>query len=87
MRLLEYLRMFHFYREHRWTHEHLSDYIDDDLTDPERQRIEKHTSLCPHCRRVLATLRQTIDGLRMLRSAPATAGVSNAVIERLRRER
>jgi anti-sigma factor RsiW len=78
--------MLRFYREHRWTHEHLSEYLDGELSEAERERVEEHTSLCPHCRRVLATLRRTLEGLRILGSRPAASGVSDAVIERLRRE-
>lgn len=86
MSRLEYLRMFRFYREHRWTHEHLSDYIDDDLTPPERLRVEEHTSLCPHCRKLLGGLRRTLEGLRTLGAQPARPGVADSVVERLRRE-
>jgi anti-sigma factor RsiW len=78
--------MLRFYREHRWTHEHLSEYLDNELSEAERRRVEEHTGLCPHCHRVLATLRRTLEGLRMLGSTPATPGVSDAVIERLRHE-
>jgi anti-sigma factor RsiW len=86
MRLLAYARMLRFYREHRWTHDHLSEYLDDELSAAERRRVEEHTSLCPHCRRVLASLRRTLVGLRMLGSRPAAPGVSDAIIDRLRRE-
>lgn len=86
MSRLGYLRMFRFYREHRWTHDHLSEYLDDDLSAAERHRVEEHTSLCPHCRRVLATLRRTLDGLRTLGARPTTPGVTDEVLERLRRE-
>lgn len=83
---LDRLRMRRFYREHRWTHNHLSEYIDGELPDQDRQRIEEHTGLCPQCRRVLATLQRTVQGLRALGAQPAGDGVSDAVIERLRRE-
>jgi anti-sigma factor RsiW len=86
MKLLSYARMLRFYREHRWTHAHLSDYLDEELSETERRRVEEHTSLCPHCRRVVATLGRTLEELRMLAATPATPGVSDAVIERLRRE-
>jgi anti-sigma factor RsiW len=79
-RLLERRR---FMREHRWTHAHLSDYLDADLDRAERRRVEQHLGLCPQCRRVLATLRRTLRGLRDL-GAPPRPEVANGVIERLR---
>lgn len=81
-----------FMREHRWTHAHLSDYLDEDITSGGRRRVEEHVGVCPECRRVLATLRRTLAGLRGLRDAPAAgrgAGeeqVADRVIDRLRSE-
>jgi anti-sigma factor RsiW len=72
-------------REHRWTHAHLSDYLDDDLSPEERERIEDHVSICPHCRRVLRTLRRTLESLMELPAGPRPS-VADGVIERLRRE-
>jgi anti-sigma factor RsiW len=74
-----------FMREHRWTHSHLSDYVDEALPDPERRRAEEHIGICPECRRVLATLRRMLEGLHALR-APAQPSVADGVIERLRDE-
>jgi anti-sigma factor RsiW len=72
-------------REHRWTHAHLSEYLDGELADGERRRVEAHTSICPQCTRVLATLRRTLERLRML-SADRPPGLAEGVIERLRQE-
>lgn len=72
-----------FMREHRWTHIHLSDYIDRELAPEERRRLEEHASVCPQCRRVLATLRRTVEGLMGLRDEPH-AGIADGVIQRLR---
>jgi anti-sigma factor RsiW len=72
-------------REHRWTHAHLSEYVDGELPDDEIVRVEEHTSICPHCRRVLATLRRTIEGLGSLRAAPEP-DLADGVIARLRDE-
>ena len=71
--------------EHRWTHAHLSAYVDHELESNEVARVEAHVGICPHCRRVLATLRRTLDGLRALREE-AEAGIAEGVIERLRHE-
>jgi anti-sigma factor RsiW len=80
-RLLERRR---FMREHEWTHAHLSDYLDDDLSSTERERLEEHVGMCPQCRRVLATLRRTLEGLMTLPVEPRPS-VADGVIERLRR--
>jgi len=72
-------------REHRWTHAHLSEYLDRELDPAERERVEAHASICPHCSRVLATLRRTLEGMRLLGSEPQP-GVADGVIERLRDE-
>ncbi len=81
----EWLGRRRFMREHRWTHAHLSDYIDAELADDERARVEEHVGMCPQCRRVLATLLRTLDGLHALRVTPEP-GLANGVIERLRDE-
>jgi len=75
-----------FMREHVWTHAHLSDYLDADLAEGERWRVEDHVGGCPQCRRVLATLRRTLEGLRLLGAEPQPQ-VADAVIDRLREER
>jgi predicted anti-sigma-YlaC factor YlaD len=72
-------------REHRWTHAHLSEYLDEELGSGDVARVEDHVSICPHCRRVLATLRRTLERLRTLRGEPEP-GVAEGVIERLRDE-
>jgi anti-sigma factor RsiW len=79
-RLLERMR---YLREHRWTHAHLSAYLDHELADDERARVEDHVGICPHCRRVLATLRRTLERLRDLSASPQPE-VAEGVIERLR---
>jgi anti-sigma factor RsiW len=81
-RLLERRR---YMREHRWTHAHLSDYLDDDLSPRERERVEDHVGMCPHCRRVLRTLKRTLESLMDLPGEPRP-GLADGVIERLRRE-
>jgi anti-sigma factor RsiW len=80
-----YLANRRYMREHRWTHGHLSEYVDRELRPDEAARVEAHVGICPHCRRVLATLRRTLDGLRSLRADPE-AGLAEGVIERLRHE-
>ncbi len=81
-RLLERRR---YMREHRWTHAHLSDYLDGELSGGARARAEADLEICPDCHRVVATLRRTLEQLRGLHSAPAS-GVADAVIARFRGE-
>jgi anti-sigma factor RsiW len=74
-----------FMREHRWTSARYSAYFDDELSERERHRLEVHVGICPECKRVLATLRKTLQGLRGLSRDPATPpGLADSVIERLR---
>jgi anti-sigma factor RsiW len=72
-------------REHRWTHAHLSDYIDAELSPAERDRVEEHVGVCPHCRHVLATLLRTLENLRRL-PGEAPPNLADTVIDRLRSE-
>jgi anti-sigma factor RsiW len=72
-------------REHRWTHAHLSEYVDAELRPAEVARVEAHVGICPHCHRVLATLRRTLQGLRSL-GEEERPGVAEGVIDRLRHE-
>lgn len=74
-----------FMRDHRWTQAHLSEYVDAELAGAEAARVDEHVSVCPQCHRVLATLRRTLEGLRLLGAEPSR-GTADAVIERLREE-
>ena len=70
--------------DHRFTKSHASGYIDGELDRPERERIERHTSVCPQCRALLASLRRMIEELPRLSRAPR-AGVADGVLDRLHR--
>ena len=71
--------------DHRFTAAHASDYLDGQLPEPGRRRIERHTRVCPHCRTLLASLRRMIDMLPGL-AAPPSTGVADGVLQRLRRD-
>jgi anti-sigma factor RsiW len=77
--------MLRFRREHRWTNEHLSDYIDGELDPRARDRVERHVGGCPECRRVVATLKRTLAGLMGLRD-DQPGDIADSVIARLRVE-
>ena len=79
------LRMMRFHWEHRWTHQHLSEYLDGELDGGARARVERHVGMCPECRRVLATLKRTLAGLMGLREDQST-DIADSVIGRLRAE-
>lgn len=83
--IVMWLRHPHYMWEHRWTHAHLSGYLDDDLSAPERRRVERHVHICPQCRRVLATLKRALHGLAALKQKP-DVDIAERVIGRLRQE-
>jgi anti-sigma factor RsiW len=51
----------------------MSDYLDGELAPEGRTRMERHLSECAQCRRLLAELRRTVDGLHGL--SPPSAGM------------
>lgn len=79
------LRMIFFYRDHRWTRRHLSEYVDGELAAHGRERVEHHVHLCPDCWRLLATLKRTVAGLMGLRE-DGSSEIADSVIDRLRSE-
>jgi anti-sigma factor RsiW len=79
------LRMMRFYRDHRWTRRHLSEYLDGELDAAGRARVEHHAHDCPDCWRLLDTLKRTLAGLMGLRE-DAGEGIADSVILRLRAE-
>ncbi len=74
-----------FVRDHRWTGARLSDYIDGELKPGEHARVEEHVHWCPDCRKLLDSLRRTVNALVGLRVA-APDSVAPRVIDRLRRD-
>jgi anti-sigma factor RsiW len=79
------LRMMRFYRDHRWTRRHLSEYVDGELDPEGRARIERHVHDCPSCWRLLATLKRTLAALMGLRE-DGSGDIADSVIARLRAE-
>ena len=58
----------------RETRAHMSDYIDGDLPPGAARRLERHTSWCPNCGRMLTNLRRTVGGLRTLHDLDPPGG-------------
>ncbi|WP_372789523.1 anti-sigma factor [Paraconexibacter sp.] len=80
---------FAFRRDHRFTMEHASEFLDGDLPPDELARVEGHAHACPMCARFLASLRRTVRAIGGLRHTPAGAdadAVTEAVLARLRAE-
>ena len=50
----------------------LSSYIDDEVSDSERRRVERHLSRCEECRQELESLRLTVAALRQLPEVQTT---------------
>lgn len=73
-----------FMRQHQWTAARLSEYLDGELSERDKHRVEQHTAICPQCSRLLATLRRTLRELIGLRDEPLPS-ITDGVIERLRR--
>ena len=61
----------------------MSSYVEADLADSERRRVDRHVRFCPRCGTVLANLRHTMDRLGELGHAPAWPDV-DAVAEHVR---
>ncbi len=74
-----------FMLDHRFTQRNASAYLDGELDTTGRHRIERHTGVCPRCRRLVATLRRTLLALDSMHTEPRPA-VAEGVIDRLRRE-
>jgi anti-sigma factor RsiW len=55
-----------FRRDHRWTPNHLSDFVDGDLRPRGRSRLQGHVEKCPECYRALVTLQRMLDRLQHL---------------------
>jgi anti-sigma factor RsiW len=62
-------RRLRFWRDHRWAPDCMSSYLDSELGEADRRRMERHVSDCSECRRLLSGLRTTVEALGRL-SAP-----------------
>jgi predicted anti-sigma-YlaC factor YlaD len=69
---------------HEELRERLSAYLEADLEESERVRIEEHLRGCPDCRREYRELRHTVDLLRSLPEPDPPPELADRVIARLR---
>jgi anti-sigma factor RsiW len=72
------------------THElvrgHLSDYLDDTLSEAVRNRIDRHMGTCAACAARLETLRTTVRTLGQLAAPKAPSSARARVLEQARSE-
>jgi anti-sigma factor RsiW len=74
-----------FRRDHRWAPDHMSDYLDGELSSRGVRRLQRHLGVCHDCRRLLAGLRATVNALRGLpQPTPRADAVQLAAAVRLR---
>jgi predicted anti-sigma-YlaC factor YlaD len=62
----------------------LTDFLDADLDERMRRRVDRPVRFCPRCRRVLGNLRTTIDRLAHL-EAPTELEPADDLVERISR--
>jgi anti-sigma factor RsiW len=60
----------------RQTRDLMSDYLDGELDPAVEAAARRHVRRCPSCRRMLASLKRTIQGLRELGRSETVAGSS-----------
>jgi anti-sigma factor RsiW len=51
-------------RDHRWAPRRMSDYLDGELAERSRTRLERHVRECEECRGVLRGLQRMLGKLR-----------------------
>lgn len=65
----------------------LTDYIDDALPPPTRERLEAHLAVCPHCTEYLAQLRATIRAAQLIDVDAIDEATKNDLVDLYRRWR
>ena len=72
-----------FARDHRWSPDRMSDYLDADLAESDRARLERHVRECPECEELLRELTVMV---RALGTTPGRVGerVAGAVLAGVR---
>jgi len=74
-----------FRRDHRWTPRHLSAYLDGELVERSRARIQRHVRDCPECHGTLRSLDRMLGLLQRLPPVGSTENpdIASAVRRRL----
>ena len=71
-----------FARDHRWSHRHMSEYLDGEMRADEGRRVERHMRECLECRALLASLQLMSSGLAGLSGRPRES-VAGTVVARV----
>jgi anti-sigma factor RsiW len=79
----EFWAKIRFWRDHRWTPDRMSDYLDGELAPEERARVERHVGECVECRRVIAGLRLVVEALHLF-PAPEPGGDATGLVGSVR---
>ncbi len=79
------IRWARFALAHRWTQRHLSEYVDGEMHEGDRERAESHLRDCPECHELLASLRGLLTRLGGMRDEPRRA-VAASVLAGVREE-
>jgi anti-sigma factor RsiW len=66
-------------RDHGWSPDHMSEYIDREMDAGDRARIERHLRDCPECRDLMRSLQAMVETLGSLPGRPAQS-VAGAVL-------
>ena len=56
-------------------------YLDQELDDPDRDRLEAHLAACPHCSEYLAQLRLTVAALGHVEADDLPAEAVDALVD------
>lgn len=62
-----------------------SEYLDGELQAPQHRLFEEHQELCPGCRGMVTSLKQTIEGIRGLSHEAAPSRVKDLLNETMQR--
>ncbi len=77
-------------RDHRWAQPRLSAYVERELPERQRRRLEGHEGICPECRRAIRSLKKLLQALPGLRSQGGTEDLAQrtarSVRERIEKE-
>lgn len=68
------LERIRFLADHVWSPRHMSEYLDGELPESGRARIERHVRDCHHCHELLERLRAMVASLRGIGAADAGHG-------------
>jgi anti-sigma factor RsiW len=61
----------------------MSAFLDGELDDAERRRVQRHVRFCSRCHTVLGNLRRTLDRMRGLRGSASSDDASDAIAARV----